>query len=384
MNDTTKQLIKLIDQSQKLLIALPQGKNDDALAAALTIKQYLTARRKSADIVCSDFSTPNNLSFIKGSEDVLPELFHLHKFTIKVDVSKAKIETLSYEVKDNWLSIYLTPTSGSVTKNDLRTLQSSFKYDLVIVLSANDLDSLGEVFFNNTDLFYSTPIVNIDHRASNEHFGSINIIDLTATSTSEIIYQIFSQLGFTTTEAIATSILTGMIASTRSFKTPNVTPATLNLASNLINLGADREKIVKNLYRTKSIATLKLWGQALTSLQVEKNIGLVWTSLTKNDFKHSGAKMSDIQELISELIGNSPEASLILILFEDETINNKIHGRLTVEKHFDALKILKNFSPRGNKRNAEFEINGLDLKTTEGKIVTEIKNNTASIVTLLN
>jgi phosphoesterase RecJ-like protein len=384
MYDTKEQLNKLIDQSLRPLIALPEGKNDDAVAAAIAIKKYLSARRKNADIVCGGFNAPSHLSFLEGADDIKPELFHLHKFTIKVDVSKAKIETLSYDIKDNWLSIHLTPLHGAVTKNDLRTLQTAFKYDLIIVLGATDLDSLGDIFFNNTDLFYRTPIVNIDHKAANEHFGTLNIVELTATSTAEIVYQTFEQLGFTTNEPIATAILTGMIAGTRSFKTPNVTPATLNLAGRLMNLGADREKIVKNLYRTKSIATLKLWGQALTGLQTEKNTGLAWTVLTKDDFKRSGAKMSDIQELVSDLIGNSPEASLILVLFEDETEENKIHGRLTVEKHFDALQLLKAFSPRGNKRNAEFEITSTTLKTAEETVIAEIKKHAAETISLLN
>ncbi len=384
MFDTKTQLNKLISQCKHPLIALPEGKNDDAVASALALKRYLTSQHKQADIVCSGFKTPAHLSFLEGADTIRPELFHLHKFTIKVDVSKAKIETLSYDVKDNWLSIHLTPLSGSITKNDLRTLQTAFKYDLIFILGATDLDSLGAVFFNNTDLFYRTPMVNIDHKASNEHFGSLNLVELTATSTSEIIYHTFEQLGFSTNEATATAILTGMIAETRSFKTPNVTPTTLNLAGQLMNLGADREKIIKHLYRTKSIATLKLWGQALTGLQTEKNIALAWTLLTRDDFKRSGASMSDIQELISELIGNSPDASLILILFEDETDENKIHGRLTVEKHFDAMEILKIFSPRGNKRNAEIEIKASSLKEAEKTVISEIKQRAANIAGLLN
>lgn len=375
---------KLIDQSGHPLIALPEGKNDDAVAAALALKRYLSTRRKQADVVCGGFSASGHLSFLEGVDNIKPELFHLHKFTIKVDVSKAKIETLSYDIKDNWLSIHLTPLSGAITKNDLRTLQTTFKYDLIFVLGATDLDSLGDVFFNNTDLFYRTPIVNIDHKAANEHFGSLNLVELTATSTSEIVYHTFEQLGFSTNEATATAILTGMIAGTRSFKTPNVTPATLNLAGQLMNLGADREKIIKHLYRTKSIATLKLWGQALTGLQTERSIALAWTLLTRDDFKRSGAGMNDIQELINELIGNSPEASLILVLFEDENEENKIHGRLTVEKHFDAMEILKTFSPRGNKRNAEIEINGSSLKAAEETVIAEIKQRTSETAALLN
>lgn len=384
MFDSKEQLNKLIDQSERPLIALPEGKNDDAVAAALALKRYLTARRKHVEIVCGNFSMPAHLAFLDGASDIKSELFHLHKFTIKVDVSKAKIDTLSYDIKDNWLSIHLTPRNGSVTKNDLRTLQTGFKYDLIIVLGATDLESLGDVFFNNTDLFYRTPIINIDHKPANDHFGTLNLIDLTATSVSEIIFKTFDKSLIAGDKQSATAILAGMIAQTRSFKTPNVTPATLGLAGQLMDMGADRESIIKHLYRTKSISTLKLWGKALTGLQTDRDIGLVWTCLTRDDFVRSGASVDDIHELMSELIGNSPEAALALVIYEDEKETNKIHGRLTVEKHFDAMSILKSFSPRGNKRSAEIELNDSSLKTAEEAIASAIKRNTAETVALLN
>ena len=65
---------------------------------------------------------------------------------------------------------------------------------------------------------------------------------------------------------MATALLAGMIAATNSFQSPQVTPQTLELASQLIVRGADRQKVIESLYRTKDIDTLKNWGKVLSRL----------------------------------------------------------------------------------------------------------------------
>jgi phosphoesterase RecJ-like protein len=383
MLNPTDQLNKLIDASEHPLVVFGAGKNDDATAAAIALKHYLAARHKRAEVISDNFTIPAHLAFLDGVKEIRGDLANLHKFTIKVDVSKTKIDTLSYDIKDGWLSIHLTPRQGAVSKNDLRTLQTGFKYDLIFVIGTTDLELLGNVFFNNTDLFYRTPIVNIDNRSNNEHYGSLNMVDLTATSVSEIVYRTFEQSGFNSDAETATAILAGMISRTRSFKTPNVTPQTLALAGKLMDMGADREKIVHNLYRTKTIATLRLWGNALTNLQTNGASGLVWTTLTRDDFTRSGANENDIDDLVSELIANSPEAKMILVLFEDAKEQNLIHGRLTVDKNFDALRLAAAFQARGTKLAAQFSISGLNLKDAEREAVEKIKTSALPFIDLI-
>src|SRR3989339_395677 len=190
-----QQLHHLITDSRQILLVLDINRTDDDIASALAMRVFLEKQSKQMEVASVDFKAPTRLRFLPGLEEIKPQLSGLQKFTIKVDVSKAKIETLSYEVKDNWLSIYLNPTQGTITKDDLRTAQSDYKFDLIISIGARDLESLGEIFLHNTDLFYKTPIINIDHQTSNEHFGQVNMVDTTASSNSEVIYKIIQQLG---------------------------------------------------------------------------------------------------------------------------------------------------------------------------------------------
>lgn len=362
------QIKKVLEDSKYILLVFPTQSNGDALSAATALKLFFERSHKQADIVVDNFILPKNLKFLPGSGTVKKELSNLQKFIIKVDVSKAPIETLSYDVKDNWLSIYLTPKQGVISKNELRTAQTTFKYDLVITLNTPDLESLGGIFYNNTDLFYRVPTLNIDYQASNERYGQINLIDLTSTSVSEAVYKMLKQIPTTPIDGeLSTALLTGMIIATKSFKNPNLTPHTLHLASQLITSGAEREKIVHQLYRTRSIATLKLWGQALTHLEHEPRLSLLSTTITREDFSRTGASVEDINGIIEELMSNSPEAKIILLLYEfpESMGKNKIGGVLAVDKNFDALSVVKPLNPQGNKKQATFSMDDKTLKEAE-------------------
>jgi len=376
MHTDFQQLRKLISDSKQILLVLGVEHSDDDIVSALALKNFLDKQQKQTEIACANFSSPNHLRFLTGLEMIKTHLSNLQKMTIKVDISKSKIESLSYEIKDDCLSIFLTPKQGIITKEDLRTAQSDYKFDLIISIGAQDLASIGNIFSYNTELFYKTPLINIDHKISNENFGQVNIIESTLSSNSETIYKILQQFEeFILDTKTANYLLTGMISATHSFKASNITPSTLNTAGKLMDSGADRETIIKHLYRTRSIAVLKLWGEALSHLQIDKHIGFAWTTLTRENFARSGARESDLKDIVAELIGNSPEAKIILIIneFKNNKEQNQIHGMLHVDQHFNAMSLLHIFNPQGNKKTASFIIENKSLKETEEIVVQSIR-----------
>ncbi len=375
MLNEKEQIKQAIETARHVLVIFDRSENTDALGAALALADFLEKDHKSVDIVCDDFTTSKNLEFLEGIKKVKPGLEHIQKFVIKVDVSQTKIDSISYDVKDDWLSIYLTPKQGMITKNELRTAQSSYKYDLIITLNTPELEMFGGIFLNNTDLFYRTTIINIDYRSDNERYGQINYIDPNVTSVSEIIYQL-SKLWYEPylNATNATAMLTGMIASTHSFKTTNVTPLTLQAAGELINHGADREKIIHHLYRTRSLSTLKLWGTALMRLKIDTIKHFAWTFLTREDFINAGANHAQLKDLITELIDNSPEVDLTLLIYEDEIGGEKVtSGILHSKKGHDTLQMLKQYNPTGLRHRANFIIKNIGIAEAEKNIIEEIK-----------
>ncbi len=376
MLNEIQQIKQEIENCKHVLIVFNNHENADAIASALALASFLEKSNKSADIACPNFLPTKNLNFLIGLKNIKSKLEHLQKLIIKVDVSHAKIESLSYDIKDNWLSIYLTPKNGLLTKDEIRTAQSAYKYDLIITLETSELETLGPIFLNNTDLFYRNNIINIDYHATNERYGQINYVDLNATSISEMIYRLSKQIWETYLEENnATALLTGMIAATHSFKTTNVTPLTLQAASELINHGANREKIIQNLYRTRSLATLKLWGVALSKLKIEPIKHFAWTTIAKEDFINCGANEEDLRDIISELISNSPEIDLTLLLYEKEnpTGQSTINGILHSKKGHDTRLILKPHNPSGTIEQAKIIMENITLLEAEKTITEEIK-----------
>ncbi len=161
-----------------------------------------------------------------------------------------------------------------------------------------------------------------------------------------------------------------MIAKTKSFKSGNVTPQTLATASQLVSLGARREQIIHNFYRTRNISTLKLWGRALARLKAEESLGLVWTIITRDDFIHSAAMPHDVEDVISELIINSPTASAILILYEHE---NQVNGILHTEKPLNAADLARYWQPEGESTRVRFSLAETNLVGAEENVTNHLK-----------
>lgn len=372
LNNETEQIKQLITTKKNILVAFGNQTNGDSIASAVALALFLEKMNKRVDLVCSGFTLPSNFKFLNKAKDIRANFDYLQKFVISVDISKTDLQELSYDVKDNKLRIFVTPKQSFLNRDDIRTAQSDFKYDLIFVVDTPDLESLGGIYDNNTELFHQKPVINIDHKPGNENFGQINLVDITYTATSENLYHLFKQIAPENIDKeIATSLLTGIISKTRSFKSQNIKPQTLNTASELINLGADREHIVQNLYRTRTISTLKLWGSALSHLQSDNELKLAWSLITRDDFIRSGATPEDLPDIIEELLSKSPQIKTLVLFYEKD---NNIHVILDTHKEHNALEMLRPFGTvNGDKHQATVILENIDLKKAEEKIIETIK-----------
>lgn len=377
LNDI-EQLEHLIDESKHILLTFRKDGSADAIASSLALALFLQKKNKHVDIVVDNFVLPKKLAFLPSGAHIKSQFPHLQKFIITLDLKDSGVQELSYDVVESKLQIFITPKTGSIHREQLQTAQSEFRYDLIITLDTPDLHALGNLAEMNTSLFYALPIINIDYKPNNERYGQINYISLPATSTSEVVAELLRKLSETAIDKdMATALLTGMIANTNSFKTKDIKPNTLALASRLIGMGADREFIIQELYRTKTLSSLKLWGQALTHLEFDTSIGLASTTITREDFSRTGATEHELYDIIDELIANSPEAKLILILHEHrhQTENNLVHAIVHTTDHIDLTQLTKIFQPEGNLRRVSFKIEGKTLKEAEEMVKAEIKKN---------
>jgi phosphoesterase RecJ-like protein len=375
----TQQTFETIKKSSHPLIAFRKNWSGDAVATSLALRSAMKKLGKPmVDVAAEDFVAPKNFSFLPDVDKIKPSINNLRKLIISLDVAQNRIGGLHYEMNGDKLNIFVSPEEKTLDAKNLSTSFSNYKYDLAIVLDTPDLESLGGVYRQNSEFFYKTPVINIDHSPANEHFGQINIVEMNSTSTAEILFNLLETLDpRLIDEEIATLLLAGMISETRSFKSANVTPRTLGIASQLVARGARREEIIKNLYQTKTIGTLKLWGRALMRLKGDPSAKIVWTLLTRDDFITSGAEEEELPEVIDELIANSPDADIVVLFYEIPYTNSsesKICCLLKTLKGATADRLISR-AAEGTKDFKQFCLVGARLTDAEKEIIEEIKMN---------
>ncbi|MDO8669527.1 MAG: hypothetical protein Q7K65_04495 [Candidatus Buchananbacteria bacterium] len=368
----TQQIFELIKKNRSILIVFKKDWTGDSLSSALALYRLLKKIDKRVDVVCQNFEPSTSLSFL-GTSEVNNKIEGLQKFVISIDTSKTKAGEFYFDNENDQLNIYVSPKNGQFKPEDVSAKIASYKYDLIFTVNSPDLESLGEIYENHGDFFYSTPKINLDNSNKNEYFGDINIVDLTSSSTAEIVYTLIKNFDENLIdEDIATYLLCGIITSTKNFKTLNVSPKTLSAASLLITKGARREQIIQNLYQTRFLSTLKLWGRVLSRLNNDLDDKLVWSTISSQDFLETATSHDEIIEVIDELIVSMPKTEIIVLIYEKRETNN-IACVVYAAKNFDSLFMCRRFNPTGNAQMSKFNLSHMTLAEAERTVIEEIK-----------
>jgi nanoRNase/pAp phosphatase (c-di-AMP/oligoRNAs hydrolase) len=344
-----QQAIDLLSRATRILIATPEHPDPDTVSGAVAVSLLLNKLKKTHDMVVPGVDTQPLPSFLPRVE-ARPKIGAVRAFHLEVDVKQSPLSELMYDVQGDTLTVTLIPANGEWSPKDVSFRHGADRYDLVVAVGASDMASLGDLFRDHADFLYRTPIINIGHQPTNEHWGQINLVDLNAVSTTEVLARWIEGWNPDMLDAdLATALLAGMISQTQSFRTPNVTPLTLQASSRLMERGARREEIVHALWRTTPVAELKLWGRALSRLEHDKETGLVWTVLGASDSLETGG--GSLDGMVRELVTYAPEAKVIAIMSEER-------GRLQIELHakapHSAAEIARAFGASGTRERASF------------------------------
>lgn len=373
-----EQIKKIIGESKEVLLISDAKRGPDSIASLLAFQRALEKVDKKAIGVAQINKTYQNLKFLRGFENIQKDLKGAKDFIISLDISQTKVEQFRYKVKQNKLNIYITPSGGYFEPHDVKTKKGKSKYDLIIMLNTPALESLNSLYQKNAEIFYESPLVNIDCHSSNENYGEINLVEITASSTSEILFGVLNKLQENIIDQdIATSLLMGIIARTNNFQALNTTPRTFVSAAKLVDLGARREKIIQSLYKTRTLANLHLWGRALARLKSAVNDRIVWSILSHVDFEKSKSTPSDAERIINDLKNNTLHAEIIFLLAEEKAkqIHLKIQ-RVNQNINLTVLKetlLSKNFKEEKSQANLLSFTASEDLLSLEKTILQEIK-----------
>lgn len=298
----------------------------DAIGSAWATYFFLKKRGIETTVVVSDDEKSlERFSFLSKPEDTIDSLAGARDFVLSFNTQHNKITNVRSERVDDELRIFITPEKGSIDPRDFSFIPAKFKYDLVIVLGCRDKESLGKVYEENPDIFYEVPVVNIDHHSDNDNFGQLNIIDITASSTSELVADLINKIdGKNIDQDMAECLLTGIIDATNSFQKKNTSPKSLRIASELMAKGADQQKVIRFLYKTQPLHLLKLWGRVMARLFWEENIGLAWAPVYLEDFVQSRSNPSDIPFILDKIKENYSAGKMFMVLYNET--EGKVRG----------------------------------------------------------
>jgi len=364
-----QQLLTHIDRSHRVVIAVAKVFSIDAIASALALGRSLTKKGKEVTIVCEGWNdeAKRQMGFLPAHDQVQPQLKRLRRYAITVDVAKTPIEEVSYEVADGKLLIYLQPLNGSLTKDELTLEDRSIPVDWIVTVGAADLAALGTMSATYADLFYSTPLLNIDHTTENEQFGQWQLIDVTSPSIAEIIFRFHDVLGIELVdEETATLILAGIIAATRSFTLPTVTPQTLTTASRLMTLGGKREHIVKSLYWKRSVGSLKLFGKMLGRLHHDESRKLALATVSTEDLLETKTQPSDIQDVVEEVFHTSPDLD-VLVALSPATPSGYVG--FAVSRRVNLIELLQQYKSTGGPHRACFHLQSASITLAQQELL---------------
>jgi phosphoesterase RecJ-like protein len=293
-------------RAQRILIISHKNPDADSIGANCALKEALEHLGKQVDSACID-PVPASCTFLKGAELFLQD-FH-------------------------------TPN-----------------YDLIISVDCGGYKLLG-FHEEKPELLDKTKVklINIDHHPSNDRFGTINIVMETAPATCFILYLMFSSFGWEIKTQMATALMHGLYYDTGCFMHSNTCAQTLRIAARLKALGADHERCVKEQFKSTSLNRLRLWGRALSKINLNSKQAAV-TAVTEKDYAATQSNYEDLSGCISYL-SHAAEARFCMLLSEDQKGN--IKGSLrTQEDTVNVAKIAELFGGGGHTKAAGFTIPG--------------------------
>src|SRR3954449_4172470 len=167
----------------------------------------------------------------------------------------------------------------------------------VIFLDCGNIDRMPVDFLSEGGNFR----INIDHHHDNTRFGDVNLVEVGASSTAEIVYELAIALGAEITPEIAAALYVGLITDTGKFMYENTNAHTHRIAADLIDAGVAVDDTYRRLYEHVPIEKLRLVSRALDGIGSYCDGRLAISYVTSTDYEATGAGEEMTEGLIDHL-----------------------------------------------------------------------------------
>jgi bifunctional oligoribonuclease and PAP phosphatase NrnA len=201
-------------------------------------------------------------------------------------------------------------------------------------------------------------IVDIDHHHDNTRFGNVNLVVADASSTGEVLRDVFRELDVEITPEIAEPLYIALVTDTGRFQYSNTTPKSLRLAAELLEAGADAHAVFRQVYESVEFARLKLRARAYERARVIEGGRIVVTNLLRTDFEQLGAEDAYSEGIIDDLraVEGCELAALIREPRDDDRGLRRVSLRSSIDE-LDVSAIARTSGGGGHRQAAGFSSN---------------------------
>src|SRR5690348_15286557 len=223
------------------------------------------------------------------------------------------------------------------------------------VLVAVDCAKADRIGPDPTQLMTAKLTIDIDHHHDNSRFGDVNLIAADASSTGEVMRDVFRELGVEITSEIAEPLYIALVTDTGRFQYTNTTPKALRLAAELVEAGADVHAVFQQVYESVEFAKLKLLARALDRAQVLEGGRIIVSVLLRDDFTEVGAVAAYSEGIIDYL--RAVEGSELAVLIREPPREDGPTRRVSLRSSVDELDvsaIARRFGGGGHRQAAGF------------------------------
>ncbi len=198
-------------------------------------------------------------------------------------------------------------------------------YDLAISVDCGTLNRFG------MEIPQGVPLINFDHHKSNDNFGTVNIVDINKSSTSEIIYDFFRFNGLYITKNTAEALYTGIYDDSLAFTTPRCDEFTYEKINFLVKCGASPVYIADKFIKRDSLAKYRILPKIFNSLELLDEGKVATIYATKEWFEESGATTLETEVALDMVLN----IAIVKIAIYFRIVNDKVRVSLRSKEKID-------------------------------------------------
>lgn len=223
-------------------------------------------------------------------------------------------------------------------------------YDLFIAQDCGDAGRLGGA----AKYFFSAKkTVCVDHHVSNGSFADENYIFPSASSTSELVFDLIGEEKVT--KEIAECIYLGIVHDTGVFQYSCTSAKTMETAGKLMEKGIDFSKIVDDTFYTKTYEQNLILGKALLESRRFLDGKVIASVITLEDMEQYRVLPRHLDGIVNQL-RVTRGVELAIFLYQTDENGYKVSTRSN--GHINVASLAMCFGGGGHERAAGFSVEG--------------------------